>query len=97
MRKSRLQKENVSAICKYNLEQVCSIPYNRSCSCGGYCSHDPNRFKDKLITKGQVNFLLSKGYAEEDIINMSLTEAGDEINKIKREAPLGTFKVWGEI
>lgn len=86
--------DNMAVICKYDRTKICVVPYEKSCHVGGYCSHDPNRFKDKDITSGQVKFLTNKGYKEEDIINLSILEAGDLIKKVKREAPAGTYKIW---
>jgi hypothetical protein len=81
-------------ICKYDFTKTCGISFEKNCTNGGYCSKDPNRFEGKAITKGQSIFLIERGYKEEELLNLSQEEAGEEIRRIKQESPIGTFKVW---
>ena len=84
-------------VCKYDHTKNCNLSPIRSCSSGGYCSSNPTRFLGKPITRGQKNFLISRGYEEEDIQDMTMVQAGDEIARIKLEAPVGTFKTWIDV
>lgn len=47
------------------------------------CSKNPHRFDDRPITKGQIIFLTSKGYTEEEISSWSFNKAGEEIRRYK--------------
>lgn len=91
--KTQRNKER-EAVCKYDPTRMCAIYNFHSCSNGGYCSHNPHRFEGKSITGGQIIFLVTRGYKREEVAHLSFEEAIDEINRVKKQAPDGTFRVW---
>ena len=65
--------------CKYNTDKDCLGDYSRCESCSRY----PFKFKDRKITKGQIIFLKTKGYNEEEISDWDFMKACREIEKYK--------------
>ncbi len=68
-------------------QHLCKYNHNKDCICGKDkckdCSHNPERFDDRKITKGQIIFLKTKGYIEEDIKDWEYIKACREISRLK--------------
>lgn len=70
-----------SVICKFDSFRECFVE-DKDCD---HCSRNPNRFDNRTITKGQMIFLVGKGYNENEISMWDFKRACKEIDNIKHK------------